>query len=146
MDDGTAALWRNVRPMPKDKLVWRPALEARKVRELLEELMITTDFTAEQLLTKKMPEMKWGEPSEARSIDQLAVSYAEATKKFLTAVEAFPESELLEMVEMPWGTLSYFQIVSYPYWNLMYHYDRLHTSKRCTEIRKCTNLADDPDW
>ena len=60
MDDGTAALWRNVRPMPKDKLVWRPALEARKVRELLEELMITTDFTAEQLLTKKMPEMKWG--------------------------------------------------------------------------------------
>ena len=101
MDDGTAALWRNVRPMPEDKLDWRPTPESRTVRELLEELVMTTDFTAEQLLTKKMPEMKWGEPSEARSIDQLAVSYAEATKKFLSAVEVFPESELLETVEMP---------------------------------------------
>ena len=125
IDDGAAALWRNVRPMPEDKLDWRPAAEARTARELLEELVMTADFTADQLRTKKTPEMDFSEKSEPRSLEQLEAAYTAAIGKFLAVAEAFPESELRETVELPWGTMSYLQILSYPYWNLMYHYGQI---------------------
>ena len=108
VSDALESLWRSVKAMPEDKLTWRPEAECRTALELLEELAMTTAYCAKLIELKKNPEMP------------------EGVAAYLAAVKAFPEAELSETIDLPWGKNTFFQTISYPYWNLVYHWGQIN--------------------
>ena len=124
LHSGADSLWRAVRAMPAEKLDWKPAPEARNARELVEEIVMTTGFSAEFIHTQKMPDMEHSE-TDKKGLDELEKEHRAALEKLVEAIRAFPEDKLSEKVELPWGTSTWLEVISYPYWNLMYHYGQI---------------------
>ena len=122
-EDGAGSLWRTAQAIPEEKLDWMPGGEARTARQLLEELVTTTTFTAQMIRDMKMPEMT--EEKLPKSITELEKLHKAAITDFLKAVSEFPEDKLQEKLDLPWGNLTFFQIISYPYWNMMYHFGQI---------------------
>jgi len=122
-DDGVDSLWRTIKAMPADKLDWRPAEGTRTTREILEELVMTTPFSAELIHTMKVPEM--AEQKYPQDIAELEKMYRASVDDFIKAVREFPEDKLQEKMDLPWGAMTFFQMITYPYWNLMYHWGQI---------------------
>ena len=117
---GTDDLWRNVAATPADKLDWKPEEKGRSIRELLEELVSATNYGAAVLATKS-PAMDAYVAHPGLEAAELESLHRAAVKGFISAMKSFPQAELDDKVELPWGAQPYFDSVSYTYWNLMYH-------------------------
>ena len=105
--DGADSLWRTVAATPEDKLDWRPAPDARTARELLEEVVMTTGFTAKLLETQAMPDMDGA--SAKQSLAEMEKAHREGIQELLKALREFPEDKLQESLDMPWGKTTFFQ-------------------------------------
>ena len=125
-NDGVSMLWKTVRATPEEKLDWKPAETSRTARELLNELITSTKGSAAMLVELKAPsgDMDWSGDTTL-SVDEMEKAHQASSDAFLAAVSAFPEDKWHEVLELPWGTMSFFDIASYPYWNLMYHYGQI---------------------
>lgn len=124
LEDGMNSLWRTVKAMPEDKIDWRPEPTARTTRQLLEELVDTMPFSIEFIKTQKMP--KYEESSgKKRSMNEMEKEYRQHMEDFLKAVKNFPEADMQKENDLPWGKMTFFDLITYPYWNLMYHWGQI---------------------
>ena len=125
--DGVDNLWRSVNAMPEDKIIWRPAEGSRTARELLEELVSTTVYSISLIHPQENPAKESEDKADlnTKTVAELETEHRSAVVEFLKAVAAFPEEKLSETMDLPWGTMSFFQIISYPYWNLVYHWGQI---------------------
>ena len=122
-DDLIAALNR----LPDDKRNWNPMGEARTALDMVAECAILNGETAQLIQTRKFNEgfdladLARQKAELAQDQDALLALLKENTGKVIAALRACPESDLGEQVSMPFGPLTFAQIISYPYWNMSYH-------------------------
>lgn len=121
MDNGTNDLWRNVKAMPEDKLTWKAAETSRTARELIEELVYVMPYNITVAKTLQEPKGEMDTSLGDKSLAELEKQHRAYIKEFIAAVREFPEEKLHEKMTLPWGEMFYLDILSYPYWNLMYH-------------------------
>jgi hypothetical protein len=124
--DGCESLWRTVKPIPEDKLDWKAAPEVRTVRELLGELVNTTKYTADLMNTLKEPGMDNWNGDQTRTPEQFEKEFRSAMEEYFKALDSFPEDKLAEKITLPWGELTFHQVIAYAYWNLMYHLGQIN--------------------
>ena len=122
LTEGVPLFLNSVGAVPNDKLDWVPTEGARTARQLITEVVMMPAYTALALVQRQVPE--YGEFSErykAMSVPELLRQLTVNTQQLSEAINAFPESEFDKTLTAPWGTWTYFQTMSYPYWNLMWH-------------------------
>ena len=122
--EGADSLWRTIKATPADKLDWKPAPEARTVRELMGEIVMTTGFSADFIRTQSMPDMESGDKTE-KNLEEIEAQHRADLERLIGAIKEFPTDKLHEKVELPWATQTWLSIIYYPYWNLMYHYGQI---------------------
>lgn len=120
--DGMPQLVKTVTAVPEDKLDWKPAEGSRTIRQLFTEAVMMTAYIAEALNKRSVP-----------SYEEMAAAYATMSREDLlkllptnaenlyAAIRAFPESDYKDTLTAPWAVWTYFQTMSYPYWNMMWH-------------------------
>jgi hypothetical protein len=108
---------------PDDKLDWKPESTARSAREVFTEAVIMLTNTAGMLNERKMPDTYEATVSAyaAMSINELITQAHTDLEVLSKAILAFPDSDFEQTLELPWGTMSFFDIMTYPYWNMMWH-------------------------
>jgi hypothetical protein len=123
-EEGIPMLTKTMQAVPEDKLDWKPSEGegSRTIRQLFTEIVMMTGYMAKALDERSVP------PYEAMSTEYKAMTIADLMRQLplnaedlYTALRAFPESEYENTLEAPWGVWTYFQSMSYPYWNLMWH-------------------------
>ncbi len=117
---GVDDLWRNIAAMPADKLEWKLAEKTRSVREILGEVVGATSYNGAVLTARASVDDAWTS-SDGLSLEDLEALHRKNIAEFLDVVKAFPAEELSDKVVLPWGEMTYFDIISYGYWNTMYH-------------------------
>ncbi len=125
LHDGTDSLWRTVSSTPDEKLQWHPGPDTRTARELLEELVMTTGYSRQLLELQKDPGMAGAADDSDKTIEELEKLHRESIEKYIDAVKAFPEDKLHEKITLPWGEMTFLQVIYYPYWNLVYHWGQI---------------------
>jgi hypothetical protein len=121
---GMDTFWRNAKAMPEEKLEWQPTPDNRTARALIEEVVMTTGFSAKLISTMQVPT---DEPSKdgEKSLADLEAEHRAAAEEYLKAVKEFPEDKLHDTIDLPWGKMTFLEVINYPYWNIMYHYGQL---------------------
>lgn len=126
---GAAAdLFRSARTMPQDKLEWKPAETSRSPLELVQEIVQTTGWTTIILNNRGLPDLGEDPESDARderkawaTLDACETELNNRTPALFEAIQNFPVDQLKETVDLPWGTMSWLQVIDYAYWNIRYH-------------------------
>jgi hypothetical protein len=122
LEDGIPMLTNAVKAVPEDKLDWNPADGSRTIRQVFTEAVMMVAYVAKALEERGVPPYEEiSAEYAAKSIDELLNQLEQNKKEYIAAIGAFPEAEYETALEAPWGTWSYFQTMSYPYWNLMWH-------------------------
>lgn len=120
--EGIPGLTKAVEAIPEDKLDWKPAEGSRTIRQLVSEIVMMPDYIAQALEQRAVPPYEEiSNQYSAMSISELLAKLPENAKTLEKAMKNFPESDYEETLEAPWGTWTYFQTLSYPYWNMMWH-------------------------
>jgi hypothetical protein len=123
-EDGINALWRTVKAMPGDKLDWHPAKDARSAREILGEVVGVMPYSIAFVRDQKMPEMNM-DGTKYPSLEAMEKRHRELVAEFIAEVKKFPEDKLSTVNELPWGKMTFLDVITYPYWNMMYHYGQI---------------------
>lgn len=123
MQDGADNLWRTVRATPEDRMDWRPAADARTARELIEEVVGVMPYSAELIRTRQNVDMQDGEQS--KDLQELEAKHRASIEDYVAAVKEFPVEHLHDSIVLPWGKMSFMEVISYPYWNMMYHWGQI---------------------
>ena len=128
MDSGLNMLFDTVKAMPTEKLTWKPAPTSRTVVDLLNEFISTIPGSADMLTARTMnPDFVSGfKEGVERTVAEYESDIRAATKTLYAAMRAFPESDFTHKLSLPWGDMSFLDIMSYPYWNLMYHIGQIN--------------------
>ncbi len=119
MSDGTNSLWKHISAMPADKISWKPE-GARSARELLEELVNTTNYVTAVIDTRQAEAGDWKDLA-AEDLAGLEKLYRTEADALCKAVATISDEDFAVRYDLPWGNLSLFQVCNYAYWNLMYH-------------------------
>ena len=108
---------------PADKQDWKPEATARSAREVFNEAVIMFTNTAGMLNDRKMPDTYEATAAKyaAMSAEELIAQATTDLGVLTTAIRAFPEADFEQTMDLPWGTMSFFDIMTYPYWNMMWH-------------------------
>lgn len=120
--DGLPMLTKAVEAVPEDKLDWKPADGTRTIRQVFTEAVMMPAYIALALNDHQVPlydDMK--KEYDNLSVEQLLERSTENAQLYYEALKNFPESDYSNTLEAPWGVWTYFQTMSYPYWNLMWH-------------------------
>lgn len=121
-EDGLPMLTKAVEAVPEDKLDWKPAEGSRTIRQLFTEIVMMTGYVAQALDERGVPPYEeMADEYAKKSIPQLTTQLDKNAKHYYEAIKNFPEAEYGKTLEAPWGVWTYFQTMSYPYWNLMWH-------------------------
>ena len=125
--DGMNTFWRNAKAMPADKIEWKPSPDSRTARTLMEEIVMTTGYSAKLISTMQVPtDSPSMDPSEdKKSIEDMEAEHRASAEDYLKAAKEFPEDKLKDTIELPWGKMTFLEVINYPYWNLMYHYGQI---------------------
>ena len=115
-------LIKAIKAVPEDKLDWKPAEGSRPIRKIFTEAVMMPEYVAKAVTERCVPEYEpLAAEYEKLSISELFQRLPKNAESLNTAIAAFPESDYEQTLEAPWGTWTYFQTISYPYWNLMWH-------------------------
>ena len=127
LKDGANNFWKSVKTMPADKFEWRPEPTTRTARELAEEIVMTTGYVSKLVRAHKDPGMEDSTGDTIpKTIEVLEQEHRAKIDEFIAAVRDFPNEELKNTIELPWGTWTFSQVIAYPYWNLMYHWGQVN--------------------
>jgi len=127
LEDGIPMLFTAAKAMPADKFDWKPEETSRSAHQLVVECITMLALSAGFLTTREMP--SYEEESaryEGKSVEELEKMGKENAEKLYKAIRAFPDADLGVSVELPWGKSTFFQAMSYPYWNIMWHTGQLN--------------------
>ena len=120
---GLPQLFTAAKAMPEDKYDWKPSETSRTAHELVVECVTMLTGSAGMLTTRAMPagHDEQSKTYTAMTLAEIEVQAARDLEVLNAAIRAFPEADLEEALEMPWGKMTFFEIMSYPYWNIMWH-------------------------
>ncbi len=122
IEEGLPMLFSAAKAMPEDKYDWKPEPTSRSARELVIESVTMLVNTASLLHNRVMGDYEVAlEENGKLSLVDLEEKALQDAQTLYAAIRAFPDSDLNTTVELPWMTSTFFQVMSYPYWNLMYH-------------------------
>jgi len=122
LEKGIPMLFTAAKAMPADKFDWKPETTTRSAHELVLECVTMVGLSAGFLTTRTMPAYEEEMAKYAgKPLEEMETMVKESAAKLYTAIRAFPDAELEVSVDMPWGKTTYFEAISYPYWNIMYH-------------------------
>jgi len=120
IEEGLPMLLNGVKAMPEEKLTWKPAETARTAMEVAAEAVSMLSACAGMLENRGMS--KHGDDeSRPTTVAELEAAAKEGAAKLYAVIRAFPEADFEKTLDLPWGKMSFFQIMSYPYWNIMWH-------------------------
>ncbi len=119
---GMPMLTKAVLAVPEDKLDWKPAEGSRTIRQVFTEAVMMPAYVARALNSKSVPPYEEMAAAYAKmSVEELVAQLDKNAEDYFAAINKFPESEYEEEFHAPWGVWSYFETMSYPYWNMMWH-------------------------
>ena len=123
IQDGLPLLTNAAKAVPADKYDWKPEPTARSTRELFTEAVTMLSNTAKMLDQHEIPsdydEVSKG--NSAKNADELSLQAQQDSQTLFAAIRAFPQADVETTIDLPCGVFSYFQMMSYPYWNLIWH-------------------------
>lgn len=121
-EDGLPMFTKSVEAVPEGKRDWKPAEGSRSVRQLTAEVVMMPEYVAKTLTERGVPPYEeMVETYADMSIPRLLNRLRANAQEYYAALRAFPEAAYEETLEAPWGVWTYFQTMSYPYWNLVWH-------------------------
>ena len=126
LEDGVDSLWRSVEAMPEDKLDWKPSETARSTREILGEVATITGQTAQAMIDVKFDMTGEGGGEKPTDLVELEKVHREGVELYKKAIKGFPEAELATEMDLPWGKMSWLDVITYVYWNTEYHWGQIN--------------------
>lgn len=128
LKDGLDMFARTYKQVREDKLDWKAAEGVRTAHEVACESVTMYGFSAHILDTRNFIDYDY----DKAYAEHLTLSVEELLQKAQSDVEllyasilAFPTEDLEKEMDLPWGTMSMFDIMCYPYWNTMYHFGQI---------------------
>ena len=112
--------------LPEDKRNWSPMGVARTALDMVAECAILNDIT-DIVQSRTFPAdfdfAALGRAKSELSQDWNALRSVlhENTSRAVAAIPTVPADDLSIEIEMPWGSVTLAQVISYPYWNMSYH-------------------------
>jgi hypothetical protein len=113
--------------LPEEKRVWQPEDKSRSALDQVAECAIMNDGTIDMIRTHLFPQ-DFAIEVYRQQIADLSADWPALQKKLHQSAErvaqeirAVPDEDLSIVIEMPWGPLSFAEVISYPYWNMTYH-------------------------
>ncbi len=127
-------LHRTMQFIPEDKLTWRAGGCAKTPLEIYLECG-QVYLTDAKLLRADTIDWTMPEAEECQE-SEIAITFVEkAQREFLIALEALPESRLVEMVDLPWGgSMAINDLIFSPSYHTAYH---------CGQLNYIQTLLDD---
>lgn len=127
--DAIDEVMRYAKAVPNDKLMWRPAADARSVLEILQECATLPAALAEWLLERPQspPDPAqyapyWAQAATLTTLEACEDALRENTERLLQVVASLSESDLNQTAVSPWGkTYTLAEGCMVHHWNLTYH-------------------------
>ena len=124
--EAASSLEKALNRLPEDKRDWSPMGDARSAMDMVAECAILSDPT--NIVQSRSFPMDFDFGAFQQQKNELAKNPAEAwsllkqnVERAITTIQSVPDSDLDIQVQMPFGTFTIGQIISYPYWNMSYH-------------------------
>jgi hypothetical protein len=122
MKAGLPMLLDAIKAVPSDKLDWKPDQARRSAHEVCVEAVTMLATSTSTLTTRVLAEYEEvGKANATLTIEELCAKAEKDAEIFYEALRAFPESDFEKTIDAPWGTMSFFDVMTYPYWNMMWH-------------------------
>jgi len=123
LEQGIEAFTAAVDSTPDDKFDWKPEPTARTAREVACEIVVMFIKTVKNLETRTLDTeyMSYMEELLPLSRAELITKAKDSLVPLTAAIKAFPTEELEVVIPSPWGDMTFFEQMSYAYWNMMYH-------------------------
>lgn len=118
--------------IPEDKQRWSPEGKGRTALDQVIECVLLNGYTADLIQNRTWAanamETFTQEKTEAEGLDWDALQgkLQENTKRVIAALQAVPDSDLQNPIQMPWRTQTLAEIMAYPYWNMSYHQGQIN--------------------
>lgn len=118
--------------IPEDKQRWRPEGKGRTALDQVIECALLNGYTVDLIQNRRWAEnametfMKDKAEAEVLDWDALQAKLQENTKRVIAALQAVPEGDLQDPIQMPWSTQSLAEVMAYPYWNMSYHQGQIN--------------------
>jgi uncharacterized damage-inducible protein DinB len=118
--------------IPDDQQRWRAEGKGRSALDQVIECTLLNGYTADLIQNRHWAEgametfTKDKAEAEALDWDVLHSNLLENTRRVIAALQAVPESDLQNPIQMPWRTQSLAEIMAYPYWNMSYHQGQIN--------------------
>jgi uncharacterized damage-inducible protein DinB len=122
------SLFRNVRAMPDDKLMWKVEGKGRTVIDQLQECATSPHTFIRFLNNEEVGPKLWESLKEQQAawitIDMCEEHAKKNTGELLDLIGDFPEESLYDKVTLPFGDgyeTTYADVMSYQNWHFAYH-------------------------
>ena len=118
--------------IPEDKQRWSPEGKGRTALDQVAECALLNGYTADLIQNRRWADnametfMKDKAEAEALDWDALHAKLQENTKRLIAALQAVPDGDLQNPIQMPWRTQTLAEIMAYPYWNMSYHQGQIN--------------------
>jgi len=117
--------------LPEDKRDWSPDAKARTAMDQMAECAVLNGYTADLIKTKVWPST--GYPAFAAEKERLSTSWdilhamlEENTEKLIETIKSVPDADLEIVIEIPWGSRTMPDTLSYSQWNMTYHLGQIN--------------------
>ena len=113
--------------LPEDRRNWKPADTSRTALDQLAECAMNNGFTADIVEQRSMPfhsqqdYLKKKADLVATGYDAIKALLDTNTERMISVILAFPDDNLVDEMDLPWGRSKLAEILAYPYWNMAYH-------------------------
>jgi hypothetical protein len=114
--------------VPEDKRTWAPADTSRSALDQMAECAILNGYTAQTVETQTWDAGGGFEAyfqAKAEAVEKgwayIEPLFKANVERVSAAVKAFPTEALHNPIETTFGAMTMTQILSYPYWNMVYH-------------------------
>lgn len=113
------------RKVPTDKLEWKPLDNGRSVLSLAQEIAYCPLWIPGILDARGFNPEAWSNYEETTKswtdLDACEAACNENIVKMKEAIMAFPDAELDDSPELPWGKFTYREVLTFAEWNSNYH-------------------------
>ncbi|MER3495927.1 MAG: hypothetical protein C4320_03445 [Armatimonadota bacterium] len=123
-------LFKTYHELPAGRRIVSPGGEARSPLNMMAEIAMMFDMAMNLMRTGAMKGSMDDFEGMLKSIESkgeasVLAMIESGAAKFSEVLREFPEDELEESVELPWGNQSKAEVANYPIWNMRYHQGQL---------------------
>jgi len=123
------AVFDSAARVPEDKLTWKPMEEGRSTLDLAQECAYCPLWCVDTLKTRKF-EMSDVDDANAdaaeknkewNTIEECRTAFHKNLEVLNEAIDGFPEEDMAQTMDLPWGNFSFAGLMSVATWNCIYH-------------------------